>query len=401
MLQVTVESAEDVGTGVLVEDMNQHGDHDHTGHGADHMGSHVTTLKNVKRWIDEVSLTQTYIIHPRTLNSWRLVLNAIAYMFCRCQIAQAKEDVDATSALYEILLTSMKTQFIHEREDGMLSVRAFGRLNSAIGLGFDMNQLELDAQAQVDLAAGIGGSAATRMAKQAEESEGLGSPLDATVDTVLDFAKNGTPTCGGMLPQVFFQHRQTALEMLFAILRVLNDFADVDASDIGDGFHSKVLNATGRCRRQLTDMQEEAPQVLKAAHTLVAFGVVTAEFRHRLHMYQDQGFFHEAVVDGVQSELENRRRELSRYVHVDSFWGILGFLTCWKFQGDHPVVAVVKQDAVSRNNWKNGTTADDYENPVLDVEEEEGAEFGDAGVKSKSELRKEKKLAASADSDIG
>ena len=69
MLQVTVESAEDVGTGVLVEDMNQHGDHDHTGHGADHMGSHVTTLKNVKRWIDEVSLTQTYIIHPRTLNS--------------------------------------------------------------------------------------------------------------------------------------------------------------------------------------------------------------------------------------------------------------------------------------------------------------------------------------------
>ena len=73
-----------------------------------------------------------------------------------------------------------------------------------------------------------------------------------------------------------------------------------------------------------------SPVVMKACHTIIGYQTVTAEMRHRLHMYQDQGFFHEAVVSGVEAELDDRLRELARYVRssVATYWHLCRCAVC-------------------------------------------------------------------------
>merc|ERR1712072_1166229 len=91
-------------------------------------------------------------------------------------------------------------------------------------------------------------------------------------------------------------------------------------------------------------MQAEAPNTFRAVHTMIAFRATAAEFHHRLHVYQDQGFFHEKLVDEVEYAMETRERELEQYVFLDSAQMMLGLITCNKFNADHPIVGTFEQD---------------------------------------------------------
>ena len=82
--------------------------------------------------------------------------------------------------------------------------------------------------------------------------------------------------------------------------------------------------------------QAAAPNTFQAVHTLVAFKVhdlppsrlrvcltsicgqvVAAEFHHRVHMYQDQGFFTDILVAGANFAMEEREHELAQYFNVN------------------------------------------------------------------------------------
>ena len=61
----------------------------------------------------------------------------------------------------------------------------------------------------------------------------------------------------------------------------------------------QVLKATNRARTKLLALQAEAPNTFRAAHTMIAFRSTAAEFHHRLHAYQDQGFFDAKLVEEI------------------------------------------------------------------------------------------------------
>ena len=90
------------------------GDHSHDGHGHKATARAMVVLKNVKRWITGRT---SKLIHP---------------------------------TLYEILLSAMRTDFIHKREGKTLSANAFSRLNACLGIGFDMNNEDMDAITKMD-----------------------------------------------------------------------------------------------------------------------------------------------------------------------------------------------------------------------------------------------------------
>merc|ERR1712072_191217 len=102
-------------------------------------------------------------------------------------------------------------------------------------------------------------------------------------------------------------------------------------------------------------MQAEAPNTFRAVHTMIAFRATAAEFHHRLHVYQDQGFFHEKLVDEVEYAMETRERELEQYVFLDSAQVMLGLITCNKFNADHPIVGTFEQDKVATNRGSLAT----------------------------------------------
>jgi NhaP-type Na+/H+ or K+/H+ antiporter len=117
---------------VATEDTEQHAGHDATGHHESHGHGtdHAAMLRNTKRWIE-----------------------------------QAAGEVDSESAMYEILLTAMKTQFIHDRESKLLSVKAYTNLNSAIGLGYDLNQAKMDNQMKMQAMGCVVVSSVTQLQK--------------------------------------------------------------------------------------------------------------------------------------------------------------------------------------------------------------------------------------------
>ena len=151
---VTLTKAEGIGD-CKKEDMLKHGDHDHSGHehghGHGHGTSHALLLKNVKRWIDN-----------------------------------AEETVDSSHAMYEILLTNIKGGFIHDRENKLIGVASYNRLNSALGVAFDLNMKDMEEIQKIE-ALTMAGDSGTRMAKQAlEEPEKFGTPVEAMVNYMID-----------------------------------------------------------------------------------------------------------------------------------------------------------------------------------------------------------------------
>ena len=158
------------------------------GHG--HGTSHALLLKNVKRWIDN-----------------------------------AEETVDSSHAMYEILLTNIKGGFIHDRENKLIGVASYNRLNSALGVAFDLNMKDMEEIQKIE-ALTMAGDSGTRMAKQAlEEPEKFGTPVEAMVNYMIDFADNGLPFGGRSSPTVWFEHRLTLGESLLAVLGALKNLA--------------------------------------------------------------------------------------------------------------------------------------------------------------------------------
>jgi len=83
-------------------------------------------------------------------------------------------------------------------------------------------------------------------------------------------------------------------------------------------------------------------------HTIIAFKVVASEFHHRVHMYQDQGFFEvssrplistrrsapnhrpwlqDNLVAAVEFAMETREQELDQYCNMDYIWIVLGLVS--------------------------------------------------------------------------
>ena len=179
-VQVTLLSGADLGD-CQTEDLVKHGDHDATGHDANHGhghgGGHALTLKNVKRWIE-----------------------------------QSNESVDSSHAMYEILLTNIKSGFIHEREAKILSVRSWNKLNAALGIAYDMNMLDMDEVQKNEMLEMAGSLSGGRLAKMAVSSpEEFATPIDAMVNYVIDYAENGLPFGGKRTPScVYTRSHHTA-----------------------------------------------------------------------------------------------------------------------------------------------------------------------------------------------
>ena len=85
--------------------------HNPQGHNNGHShGSSADRLKNIRRWLQNSDVT-----------------------------------VDHKVAMYDILLTSMRSHFAHMREAKGISVQAYNKLNTAIGSGLDLNDAVLTA----------------------------------------------------------------------------------------------------------------------------------------------------------------------------------------------------------------------------------------------------------------
>jgi len=310
-MTVTLVKAIDIGDTTVAE-TEKVGDHSHDahGHGHGHGQSHAVVLKNVKRWITE-----------------------------------SNEQVDPSHAMYEILLSAMRTEFTHQREGKTLSVRAFSQLNTCLGLGFDMNNEEMDALNKVDSLITSGSAASVRLAKASiKDPSAFATPIDTVVNAIIDYAEQDLPFGGTVIPSVWFEHRLTVGEMMLAMLSVLKDLADADPSELGEEFGTTLLTSTDRLRTKLLGLQAEAPNTWKAVHTLIAFRTVVAEFVHRQHMYQDQGFFDDNLCDAAMFAIETHVQNVEQYLHMDYATVLLGMISCNVCTKDHPIVSTFQQD---------------------------------------------------------
>lgn len=313
------------------------GDHDHDhAHGHGHGAGHVTMLKNVKRWLDE-----------------------------------SKEDVESSYAMYDVMLSTMKTSFMHELEGKILSVAAFSKLNAATGIALDLNnsQMEGSLAVKMDQASSEGASTATIATWQKLKPEEWETPVDAAVNYVIDFCENGEAWI--QHPAAFFHHRLLCAEMLLTLVGQLKQLSDVDLSDLGPAFGPNTKKACARAKIKLAEMQSLAPNTFSAVHTIIAFKVVAAEFHHRVHIYQDQGFFIDTLVSGAEYVMEGREQEVQQYVNIDPLVTMLGYVSKFVCMKDHPVVYMFERD-------KDGLDLDDSskgtQNPVSADEEADDSE---------------------------
>lgn len=307
------------------------GDHDHEhAHGHGHGAGHVTMLKNVKRWLDE-----------------------------------SKEDVESSYAMYDVMLSTMKTSFLHELEGKILSVAAFSKLNAAVGIALDLNnnQMEGSLAEKMAIASSEGASSATVNTWQKLKPEEWQTPVDAAVNHIIDFCENGEAWI--QHPAAFFQHRLLCAEMLLTLVGQLKQLSDVDLSELGEDFGTNTTAACARAKLKLAEMQSLAPNTFRAVHTIIAFKVVAAEFHHRVHIYQDQGFFVDTLVSGAEFVMEGREQELAQYINIDPLVTALGVATQFVCMKDHPVVFIYGQDKSGIELQEGGSTA--TLNPAADA----------------------------------
>ena len=315
-VQVTLISGDGIGgAGVMKGNPEQvesvaGGDHDHEhAHGHGHGAGHVTMLKNVKRWLDE-----------------------------------SKEDVESTYAMYDVMLSTMKTSFMHELEGKILSVGAFSKLNAAVGIALDLNNNQMEGSLADKMAVNSseGSSLATVATWQKLKPEEWQTPVDAAVNHIIDFCENGEPFLNH--PAAFFHHRLLCAEMLLTLVGQLKQLSDVDLSELGENFGQNTKAACGRAKLKLAEMQSLAPNTFRAVHTIIAFKIVAAEFHHRVHIYQDQGFFVDTLVSGAEFVMEGREQELQQYINIDPLVTMLGIVSKFICMKDHPVVFIYSQD---------------------------------------------------------
>ena len=266
------------------------GHEDESGHGHDdshhHGPSSMDKLRNIKRWLQE-----------------------------------SDPSIEHSFAMYDIMLNGMRTSFAHECEGKSISVEAYSKLNAAIGSGLDVNDAQMHQEPTVTNNHPI-------------------SPLDAVVDYVLDYADNGLDTvwpvwgaqaAADPTDAAFFSHRMLCAEMFLVLITELNDLAaGIDNHDdenghvaagagrqelmeLGSSFTTNALQCLQRCQRKLAQMQLAAPNTFRTCHTLLGFNIVASEFHHRVHAYEDQGFFAADIVAAADSAMLGRQRELAQF----------------------------------------------------------------------------------------
>ena len=121
-------------------------------------------------------------------------------------------------------------------------------------------------------------------------------------------------------------------------------------------------------------MQSLAPNTFRAVHTIIAFKVVAAEFHHRVHIYQDQGFFVDTLVSGAEYVMEGREQELAQYINIDPLVTALGVASQFICMKDHPVVFIYDQDKAGID-LKDSSGSAPTLNPAADGDaDEEDAE---------------------------
>jgi len=192
---------------------------------------------------------------------------------------------------------------------------------------------------------GSGDIGSKRLAKQAiKDPSSFVTPIDSVINYLIDFADQGLPFGGHFLPSVWFQHRLTVAETFQSMLGILKDLADADPTELGEEFGNTLVASSDRLRTKLLGLQAEAPNTWKAAHTLLAFNAAAAEFGHRIHIYQDQGFFDESLVLAVQYAMESRQQEITQYIAMDYTTVILGLCSNNACDHDHPIVGTFMAD---------------------------------------------------------
>ena len=195
-------------------------------------------------------------------------------------------DIEQTFPMYDIMLSSMRSHFAHAREERTISVKAYGFLNAAVGVGLDANEDQM----HVHAAEGSGG--VSRMTTMEQKKD---SPLDACVDFVIDLAANGlnaanTASVLRSNAHHVFHHHMLCAEMFMVLIDELNELADAENgqsnSDLG-GFCRNAADCARRGRVQLAASQLTSPNTFQACHTLLAFNQLAGEFHHRVHAYED------------------------------------------------------------------------------------------------------------------
>ena len=264
------------------------GGHGHGGGGGGHGGghghggegpSHIDKLRNIKRWLDE-----------------------------------SAEDIEHSFAMYDIMLAAMRSNFAHECGAKSISVEAFSFLNAAIGTGLDLNDINMQEEGDATAAdkGTVEDARASRMKRMesADQIEGS-SPLDACIDHVINFADNGLSWADATS---FFAHRKLCAEMFLVLIDQLSELADNPdlASELG-AFSTNAVECCARCKGKLVEMQLAAPNTFRTCHTLIGFSIVATEFQHRVHAYQDQGFFAEDMVAQADYVMLGRLQELAQY----------------------------------------------------------------------------------------
>jgi NhaP-type Na+/H+ or K+/H+ antiporter len=320
------------------------GGHGHGGHGDEEGGhghgpSHMDKLRNIKRWLQE-----------------------------------SDPSIEHSFAMYDIMLNAMRTNFAHECEGKSISVESYSKLSAAIGTGLDVNDAQMhSSENENENENESNGDAGNN---HDGDDDGLRTPLDAVVDCVLDFADHGLTTwslsrvtsklsgggngadggveekekdpttdVGHAADTSFFSHRMLCAEMFLVLIDQLSELTegtDTDdttktaaaasggggggdrghhessaaaaaVSDLGHAFTGNAAESLERCKRKLAEMQLAAPNTFRTCHTLLGFNVVAAEFHHRVHAYEDQGFFAADMVAAADSAMLTRHQELAQY----------------------------------------------------------------------------------------
>lgn len=104
--------------------------------------------------------------------------------------------------------------------------------------------------------------------------------------------------------------------VLIEQLEELDDPKSDLLSEIG-AFSTNAADNCSRCKSKLAEMQLTHPNTFRACHTVMAFNIVASEFHHRVHAYQDDGFFDEDIVAGTDSWMHGRQRELLQFFFIN------------------------------------------------------------------------------------
>ena len=146
---------------------------------------------------------------------------------------------------FDVILSRFDVKFLRP---------GFSKLNAAIGIALDINNDQME------------GSVADKMAEASSETstsasvttwqrlkpEEWSSPVDACVNSILDFCDTGEAFVKH--PSAFFQHRLLCAEMLLTLIDQLKQLGDVDMAGLGPDFGPNLIAANTRAKVKLASM---------------------------------------------------------------------------------------------------------------------------------------------------